>query len=67
MSTHPTQDSSRTPDSFFRSFRPWKLLILVALLPLAAACTDTVTGLEQLSEESETRIEDPTEELPVAR
>lgn len=67
MSTHETENVDRSPRALRIPF--WKPLILVALLPLAGACTDTVTGLDQIDHEEETStIDDLSEDSdrPVA-
>lgn len=76
MKTDTTKDPKRTPEGFFNGFRAWKPLILAAFLPLAVACTDTVTGLDQLAHEEEESdidqrpgaVDKPVaRDLPVAR
>lgn len=47
MKTHQTRDTSRNGSRFFNAARIWKPLALAAILPLFAACTDTVTGVQE--------------------
>lgn len=70
MSTHETKTTDRSSQGFLAALRSWRPLILAALIPLAAACTDTVTGLEQVTHEEEgsTAEERPgATDIPVAR
>lgn len=70
MKTQPAKETSRTTDGIFHALRSWRPLVLAALLPLAMACTDTVTGLDRGSQDTEAPIDDSSEStddgLPVA-